>query len=120
MGLTKMTGRFYDDKLLWETYMGWGRAATYARLREWCLQNGMYNPITGKVSQMGCFWAMWRYAVHNPEEAYEAYRKWQFEYGLFPTFEDFCKDVYAHAFERRAMVTGKKNKAVFYAKYIAR
>lgn len=118
MALTKLTKKFYDDKLLWETFMGWGRAATYKKLREWCIDQGMVNPDTGTVSQMGVFFAMWRYAVNCPEEAYKGYQEWQMQYGNFPTFEDFCKDVLAHAFSKKAIVVGKRKKRDFVRQYI--
>lgn len=118
MGLTRISKRYFDDRLLWKTYMGWGRAATYSRLRAWCIQNGMVNPETGKVSQMGVYWAIWRFAVRNPEEAYEDYKLWQMEFGNFPTFQEFCIDLYLHAYAKKAIVIGKKKKKEFIEKYL--
>lgn len=67
---------------------------------------------------MGPVWAMWRYAIQNPEEAFEAYKQWQFEYGNFPTFRDFCEDVYDHANTTKSTVTNEDDKKEFKKKYL--
>lgn len=76
--ITQMIKRpiVYDEKLLWETYHGWGKASSHPRLREWAKESGMSNPNTGEVSQMGPWFAMWRYAFNNPKEAYPAWEAW--------------------------------------------
>jgi hypothetical protein len=60
----------YDGKECWELYMSWGGASSYRKLRDWHRANKGYG------SQMGPFWAMWKYAFLNVEEAYPAYQKW--------------------------------------------
>lgn len=106
MSLTKALGgkrKQYDGKVLWQVFMGMGRAASYKKLSEWAAENGMVNPRTGKVSEMGPNWAMWSYAMRQPEEAFEAWKKWAWEHedelaesGIEPTWERFLKDVKEH------------------------
>lgn len=123
MGLTNILRdkTVYDGKRLWETYMEWGRGSSHKRLREWARENNMVNPWTGKVSQMGAFWAMWRYAVHNPEEAYESYKKHTEEFpeliamGISVNFEFFLKDVQKHA--RNEAVVSRKTYREFCKKH---
>lgn len=105
MGLTHLAlGQVYDGKKLWEVYMSWGAASTHSKLREWAVSQGMVNPLTGKVSQMGAFYSMWRWAVRNPKEAYPHWQKWISEYmgalvttGFLPTYENFLRDLKKHA-----------------------
>lgn len=101
MGLTR-TGRFsmYDGERLWKQYMSWGAAATHKKLRGWVESVGMCNPEIGRPSQMGPFFAMWRWAIRNPEEAYPHYKSWWFETDPLhcePSYEDFLKDLRKHA-----------------------
>lgn len=114
--------RIYDGKRLWEEYHSWGRAATHDKLREWALANGMVNTRSGKVSQMGPFFAMWRYALHNPEEAYPAYERWAKEYeeylvpeGMDIDFKAFLKDIREHA--KHGGVVGRQTYLEFCEKY---
>lgn len=119
MGLTKRAGsRFYDGKILWEQYMSMGKAASYTRLQKWCIANGMVNPASGKTSHAGPRFAMWRYAVKNPEEAYVSYQKWQQEYGLYPSFEEFCLDLYDHSETTKQCIVSYKEREKFKEKYI--
>lgn len=109
---------YYDGKKIWQKYMSLGRAATYDKIRRWCLEEGMVNQETGIVSKWGPKFAMWRYAIRNPEEAYEAYKLRFMEYGEFPTFREFCQDVADHAYTRRTMVINYKEKELFVRKYL--
>jgi hypothetical protein len=129
MGLTGQRIKLYDGKELWEVYHGWGRASSYTRLEEW------HKAEKGFGSRMGMFWAMWRYASHNPQEAYEFYKAHNFEYmsqGLVrardgrawkspieakgvATFADFLEDCRNHARSRKVM--GKKNYLEFCRKW---
>jgi hypothetical protein len=79
--ITQMIKRpiVYDEERLWKTYHGWGKASSHPRLRAWAEENGMVNPNSGKVSQMGPWFAMWRYAFQNPKEAYPAWEEWMKE-----------------------------------------
>ena len=88
----------YPEKEIWEKFMGMGAAASYPKIRNWLREKG----YVGKM-QMGPVFAMWRYAVKNPEEAFPLYQKWHFEYAsdisgegnvVDPnvTFDDFLKD----------------------------
>lgn len=108
----------YDGKKIWERYMSMGRAATFEKLNNWCLQEGMVNQDTNRVSKWGPKFSMWRYAIRNPEEAYESYKLRSMEYGEFPTFEEFCQDVADHAITRRTMVINYKEKERFVQKYL--
>lgn len=65
----------YPEKEIWEKFMSMGAAASNPKIRNWLmLEKGI------KPSQMGHIWAMWRYAVKNPEKAYPLYKVWHFEY----------------------------------------
>lgn len=119
MALTKNTGLFfYDGKRIWEYYMSLGRAATYKRVRQWCADVGMVNPQNGKVSMMGPRFAMWRYAIRNPDEAFVAYQEWQREYGNYPTFNEFCQDCVNHAYTKKTCIVSPREKQEFVEKYI--
>lgn len=116
----------YDDKLCFETYMKWGAAATHRKLREWCKQVGMVNYMTGRPSQMGAFWALWRYAMQNPEEGFPLYKEWWYhttlpmsEFGRVnphATFEDFLGDIQNHAYNNKSIASQSKYEA-FCEKY---
>lgn len=110
MALTKTLGgkrRQYDGRKLWEVYHSMGRAASYAKLNTWARNNGMANPETGDVKGMGPNWAMWAYAMDNPEKAFPAYKAWALEhqtellsFGIEPSEENlwrkFLEDVKDH------------------------
>lgn len=78
--------KFYEGKLLFETFCGWGAAASNNKLIEFARQR------YGRASQMGPSYSMWKWAFRNPEEAYEFWKNYYFE--AFPeeqqpTFNDF-------------------------------
>lgn len=101
----------YDDKRCFERYMKWGAAATHDKLRQWCISVGMVNSNTGKVSQMGAYWAMWRYAMNNAEEAYPLYKDWWFENDpqkRTPTFLKFLTDIQNHAYDNKSVASQYK------------
>ena len=102
MGLTRrVSNRKVDDKECWEQYMSWGAAASHVKLRAWLLsEKGI------RVTQMTPFWAMWRYACRNPQEAFPAYQKWWAETAFAEkekvidpnvTYEQFLDDCKTHA-----------------------
>jgi hypothetical protein len=116
MALTKLrnTNKIYPDKELWEKYMSWGKAASHLKLRRWLIENG----FSIKEYGMGAFWAMWRYAIRNPEEAFPLYKKWYFETAsdvkpnpdvIDPvvTFQDFLEDCRLHARQRSCVSRGE-------------
>lgn len=102
---TLRNGNIYDGKAIWEKYMSLGRAATNPKILEWCKEVGMYDPKKGRPSVMGPYWAMWRYAVMNPKEAYPHYEKWAEEHreelihkGIHKIdFDLFLRDLQEHA-----------------------
>lgn len=103
----------YDDKKCFERYMTWGAAATHAKLRRWCISVGMVNPATGTVSQMGPFWAAWRYALNNIETpgVFEMYREWWFESDAekkVPTFLHFIVNIQNHAWNNKSIASQEK------------
>lgn len=109
----------YDDKRCFETYMSWGAAATHSKLRAWCKQVGMVGTQTGRASQMGAYWAMWRYALENPEEGYELYREWWYENDpskRMPTLKGFLVDIQNHAWNNKSVASVSKYEA-FCEKY---
>lgn len=70
----------------------------------------MFDPRLGRPSNMGPAWAMWRYAVANPKEAWTAYEKWAREHmdelvanGIDLDFGLFLEDLKRHA-QNRAIV----------------
>lgn len=120
MAPTRRTGlHYYDGKAIWEKYMSMGKAATYKKILFWCNETGMVNPATGKASFMGPRFAMWRYAIRNPEEAYKPYFEWQREYGNFPTFKEFCEDLSDHAYTKKTAIVSPKEKEEFIEKYLS-
>lgn len=110
--------KIYDGEKIWIEFMSMGKAATYQKIRGFCSRNGMVNPMTGRVSQMGPVYAMWRYAFKNPETSYEYYRKWKMEFGEYPTFQDFCIELWDHARSECREVTSEKYKKIFKEKYL--
>lgn len=121
MGLTHITtNKKYNGKELWETYMSWGAAASHRKLRLWFEEKGV------KASQMGAFWAMWRYALGNPEEAFPAYKKWWFETASNQSdgvvvdsnvdFQKFLEDIRNHAYGKSCIV-GRRTYRTFCKKY---
>lgn len=96
MGLTRK-GRVkkYPDKECWEQFMvAMCGGASHGKLRAW-----LWETKRMKASQMGAYWAMWRWAIHNPEKTFPQYSKWYFETasgdGIDPnvSFEDFLQDL---------------------------
>lgn len=84
--------------------MGMGRAASNPKLLAWCQENGMFDPKLGRPSNMGPTWAMWRYAVANPKEAWPSYKGWAMEHmdelvanGINLSFGLFLQDLKRHA-----------------------
>lgn len=101
----------YDDKRLFERYMKWGAAATHEKLRQWCLEHGMFNPSLGRPSHMGAYWAVWRYALENPEEGYPLYREWWYESDprkRIPTFKHFLINIQTHAYNKNSICGHQK------------
>lgn len=122
MPLTKALGgkkKRYNGKKLWEYYHSMGRAASYDKLNKWAKDNGMANPETGEVSQMGANWAMWSYAMDFPEEAFPHYKAWALEHqtellssGIDLTEENlwrkFLEDVKDHNSEGKPTYSKKR------------
>lgn len=79
-------GGFYDGEKLFKKYCSMGAAATYEKLFEFAKGQGMFDPDTGKPSNMGMHFAMWRWALRNPEEAWKYYEPYirEFEHILIP------------------------------------
>lgn len=101
--------KIYDGKLLWETYMGWGAAATYKKLRAFAREKGMVNPETGQVSHMGVYFAAWKYAFRNPYEAHKSYKEWRFQTDRYlPSFRDFLLEIQNHAYNNKSIATSDK------------
>jgi hypothetical protein len=114
--------KLYDGKDLWEYYHSLGKAATHGKLREYAKTRGMYSHRKGVPSQMGPYWAMWRYALRNPEEAWPAYEKWAKEYegeliaqGIDINFQNFLEDIREHA--KSGGVVGDETYLEFCEKY---
>lgn len=109
--------KFYDGKILFETWCSWGKAATNPRLIEWAAKN-MPNPNTGRSSQMGPYYAMWAWAFDNPEESYELWKKWRFD--VNPA-EVTSKEEYFIKLRDRALgnqnIAGRKKVERFCAKW---
>lgn len=114
MGATLLMAnrRIYDGEKLFKAYMGMGRAGSYPKLKRWAEENGMINPLTGRATKMGLFWSMWKWAFHNPEEAYPIYKEWASQYtneiaesGFQPTWENFLKEIQTKVKHRREIVS---------------
>ena len=89
---------FYDGKALFEIYHSWGSAASLNRAVEWAEANGMVNPENGKASKVGVRQSMWKWAINNPEESYEIWKKYYFErypFKAVPSIQEYVKDVLA-------------------------
>jgi len=86
MSLQKVVST-YDEKACWEQYMVvWRGAATYRKLRDW------HRDEYGFGSQMGAYWAAWRWACKNPEACYPQYKNWfDDKFSQDVTFNDFVK-----------------------------
>lgn len=85
-----MPEAIYDGKELFETYCGWGAASSTTRLVLYAKEK------YGQTSQMGPYYAMWKWAFQNPKEAYPLWKEYCFERypeKEQPTFEDFVKDL---------------------------
>lgn len=100
--------RIYDDELLFKTYFGWGAAATYRKLAEFCIRIGMVDPRKGKPSQMGPYWAVWRHALENADdpEVYRLYKEWSYERDHLRrerTQRDFWIHIQRVAYENRSI-----------------
>lgn len=68
--ITRITGNNYNEKECWDKYMSLGAAASTQRMLNWHrLENGF-------GTRMGPVFAMWRWAVKNPEECYPQYKEW--------------------------------------------
>jgi len=49
-----------------------GGAASYRKMINYCVSNGMTNPLTGKPpTYMGIWKAMWRWAIDHQDSAFE-------------------------------------------------
>jgi hypothetical protein len=96
MALTRKNRiRKYNDQECWEHFMvEMGGGASHGKLRAWLREIKRV-----KVSQMGPYWAMWRWAARNPELTYPQYKKWYFETASIvgedgnASFEDFLQDI---------------------------
>ncbi len=62
----------YDSKDLFETYCGWGAAASLKKLQAYAKDK------YGQSTKMGAWYAMWKYPLENPEEAYQIYKEYYF------------------------------------------
>lgn len=64
--------KYLDGEKLYKAYwVEMGNARSYDRLVNWAAANKMVNPKTGKTTRMGVWKAMYRWAVNNPEKAYD-------------------------------------------------
>lgn len=103
----------YDDRRLYEKFMKWGAAANHKKLRDWCVRVGMFNPEIGRPSQMGPFWAVWRYALENADKpgVFELYREWWFESDprkRIPTMRHFLENIKFHSYDRKSVASRTK------------
>jgi hypothetical protein len=109
-----MPEKRYDGKLLFKTWCEWGRASSNDRLIAFSKAN------FGVGSQMGAYYAMWRYAFDNPEEAFEYWR--DFWFNTYPDreqpakFENFLLEVKKRA-EKNPSVASTKRLERWCAKY---
>ena len=101
MALTGKKIKKYDEKECWDKFMEMGAGATIRKLNNW------HTEKYGFASQMGPYWAMWRYACKNVDQAFGQYKVWWFETASavqnvknVPSFivtkEDFLKDCRNH------------------------
>jgi hypothetical protein len=106
----------YNEQECWEVYMGMGAAASQKKLINW-----LWEERRIKASNMGPVWAMWRWALKNPEQCYEQYKKWWFESASQEgvdsnvSFRDFLEDVKHHC--RHRSMGSRKEYEDFCAKY---
>lgn len=56
--------------------MSWGAAASHIKLRRWLKEE---KGLDIETKGMGSFFAMWLWAIRNPELTYPQYKKWYFE-----------------------------------------
>lgn len=101
--VTKQGRDVYDGEKLFRVYHEWGRAAGYSRLEKWANEHGMYHPGRGKASKMGAYFAMWRWALRNPQKAWEIFEPWAREYeneltaaGVEINYQEFMKVIERH------------------------
>ena len=106
--------RLYDGKLLFETYCNWGAAASNPRLIEFARQT------YGRASQMGPYYAMWKYAFDNPKVAYELWKEYSFNRfpeEPIPTWEQFLLELRDRAVKNPTIGGTRKNVERFCAEH---
>lgn len=106
--------RVYDGKLLWETWCNWGAAASNPRLMEFSKQQ------FGRSSQMGPYYAKWKYAFDNPEKAYELWKEYSFNANPeepVPTWEEFLLQLQKLGTRNPTIGGSRSNVERFCAKY---
>jgi hypothetical protein len=64
--------RIYDGEDLFKVWCEWGQASNHDRLIEFAREK------YGQASQMGPYYAMWRWAFENPEKAFVYWKEWWF------------------------------------------
>lgn len=100
-----MSRKVYNGRDLFIAYCKWGKAAGNERLKEYAFRT------SGRKSQMGPTYAMWRWAFENPEEAWPYYRDYFFEVSPElpqPTKQDFYKLLLEKAEKNESNAPGGK------------
>lgn len=109
-----MPEKIYDGKVLFKVWCEWGMAATNDRMMEFSKTH------FGAWSQMGPYYAMWRYAFENPEEAFVFWK--DFWFNTYPDreqpakFENFLLEIKKRA-EKNPSIASPKRMERFCAKY---
>ncbi len=67
--------KWLDGRKLFQEYVEMGSAGSYSKLARWAVSQGMFNPKNGKVSTMGAYQAVWRWALNNMDEARDLWAK---------------------------------------------
>ncbi len=65
--------KYLDGEKLFTVYWAeMGTARSYIKMVNWCISNKVINPKTQKPpTRMGIWKAMYRWAVNNPDKAFE-------------------------------------------------
>lgn len=81
--------KFLDGEKLFTVYWAeMGSARSYSKLVRWCESNKVINPKTQRPpNRMGIWKSMYRWAVNNPDKAYEIAQKGFLDDGKFLTRE---------------------------------
>lgn len=107
-----MSDKIYDGEELFKAWVGWGRAATYKMLNEYT------ETKYGRSSQMGSYYAMWKWAWLNPEKSFPLWNTYRQHIGEKElTWEEYLAFVLEKAVQNGNVSGGESNITRFCVKY---